>query len=53
MCVDSLFLLLGYVEYIDKVREVYDQYCIEMEVLMCLYGIEIEVEVFIGCFLKF
>lgn len=36
MRVDSSFLLLGYVEYIEEVREVYERYCIEMEVLMRL-----------------
>ena len=52
MRVDSSFLLSGHAEYIDKAREVYDQYRTEMEALMRLYGIETEAEVFTGCFLK-
>ena len=52
MRVDSVFLLSGQDEFIDKAREVYEQYRTEMEALMRLYGIETEAEVFTGCFLK-
>ena len=52
MRVDSSFLLSGHAKYIDKAREVYEQYRTEMEALMRLYGIETEAEVFTGCFLK-
>lgn len=52
MRVDSSFLLSDHAEYIDKAREVYDQYRTEMDALMRLYGIETEAEVFTGCFLK-
>ena len=52
MRVDSSFLRSGHAKFIDKAREVYEQYRTEMEALMRLYGIETEAEVFTGCFLK-
>ena len=52
MRIDKSLLLQGNDRYIEEARESYQQYRDKMQVLMSLYGIESEAEVFTGCFLK-
>ncbi|XP_001631543.2 uncharacterized protein LOC5511133 isoform X2 [Nematostella vectensis] len=49
-CLDPNLLVAGYRRFLDEAKNVYQEYCLRLDHIMGIYGINTEAELFSGCF---